>query len=140
MATNKTAPTKASVKAYLDGISDEDVRRDAKRLDKILREVSGEKPIMWGAGIVGYGSYHYRYDSGREGDWARIGFSSRKSGLVLYLMDGYEGRAAKLKKIGKVKTGKSCLYLPPLSELDEVALRELLGASWAQMGELHPHE
>lgn len=138
MPANKTTPSGASVRAYLDAIVDDGLRRDAKRLAKLLREVSGERPVLWGASIVGYGSYHYEYESGRSGDWARIGFAARKNGLVLYLLDGFEGRDALLKGVGKVDTGKSCLYLPPMDETDEAALRKLVEASLERMDRLYP--
>ncbi len=128
-ATLKTAATKASVSAFLDGIEDEERRKDCKALAKLLRRVTGATPKMWGASIVGYGSYHYRYASGREGDWFLAGFSPRKQDLTVYVMAGLEGRAALLRRLGKHKAGKGCLYLKRLADVDTGVLEELVQSS-----------
>ena len=103
-------------------------RKDAKAIDKMFREVTGEKPAMWGPSIIGYGSY----DS-PSGAWPRSGFSPRKANLVLYVLSDYRGRDALLKKLGKHKTGKSCLYINKLADVDEGVLRELITRCWKHM-------
>jgi hypothetical protein len=133
MAELKTKKNRASVAAYLDAIADPDQRKDAKTVAKLMREVTGEKPAMWGTSIVGYGNYHYRYASGREGDWMLTGFSARKGNLTLYIMAGFAAYAALLKKLGKHKTGKSCLYVKCLEDIDLAVLRQLVAASVEHM-------
>jgi hypothetical protein len=135
MAEMKTKPTKMSVANFLASVEDETRRKDAKALDRVFREITGAKPTMWGPSIVGYGTYRYKYASGREGDWPRAGFSPRKSSLVLYIMPGFARYDALLKKLGKHKTGKSCLYINRLSDVDEGVLRELIERSWRRMAE-----
>ena len=103
----KTQRNKASVSQFLSAIEDDRRRADAKSVDKMLREITDEKPAMWGTAIVGYGQYRYKYASGREGDWMKIGFSPRKSNLVVYIMPGFKEYASLLKKLGKCKTGSS---------------------------------
>jgi len=138
MAENKTKPTKISEGKFLNGIEDEKKRRDAKALDKLFREISGEKPIMSGPSIIGYGTYHYKYDSGREGDMARLGFSPRKQNLTLYFMPGFEKHDALLKALGKHKTGKSCLYIKRLDEIDFDVLRTLVQEDWDEVNRMYP--
>lgn len=133
MAELKTQKTKASVAGFLASVDDESRRSDAKAVDKMFREITGEKPAMWGDSIVGYGAYRYKYDSGREGEWMRAGFSPRKNNLVLYIMPGFDEYASLLKRLGKHKTGKSCLYIGRLSDVDETVLRELIARSWKSM-------
>lgn len=128
MAENKTKPTNFSVDAYINGIEEDGRRKDCKRLVQLIKEVSGEAPKMWGAGIVGFGNYHYRYQSGRQGDAPLIGFSSRKSDITLYLMLGCADFEPILSRLGKHKTGKGCLYLKRLADVDEVVLGELIGS------------
>lgn len=139
MAEIKTQKTKASVKDFLDSIEDETKRRDAKAVDKLMREVTGEKPQMWGPTIVGYGQYHYVYASGREGDWMQVGFSPRKAALTLYIMPGFERYDGLMQKLGKYTTGKSCLYLKKLADVDMEVLRELVAASVEHMRNKSPH-
>jgi hypothetical protein len=129
----KTQKTKASVADFMASVTDEQRLKDAKALDKMFREITGEKPAMWGPSIVGYGSYAYKYDSGREGVWMRTGFSPRKANLVLYIMAGFKEYDTLMKKLGKHKTGQSCLYISRLSDVDEKVLRELIAKSWKQM-------
>ncbi len=133
MTEPKTRKTKASVEAYVRGIEDPERRRDVRAVMKMMESVTGEKPHMWGPSIVGYGSYHYEYASGREGDWFVTGFSSRKQALTLYLMTGFEGRKNLLAKLGKHKTGKSCLYIKRLSDIDTDVLRALIQDSADRM-------
>ena len=92
----------------------------------MMREITGERPKMWGSSIVGFGSYHFKYASGREGDWPVTGFSPRKQALTLYIMTGFEKHGALMKKLGKYKTGKSCLYIKKLEDVDQVTLRKLI--------------
>jgi len=140
MAENKTQPTKASVAQFLNGIEDDRKRRDAKAIDQMFREITGEKPTMWGPSIIGYGTYHYKYESGREGDFMRLGFSPRKQSLTLYIMSGFRKYASLLKKLGKHKTGKSCLYVNRLDDIDMDVLRNLAQESWNEMNRRYPSE
>ncbi|MEQ1708169.1 MAG: DUF1801 domain-containing protein [Terricaulis sp.] len=133
MVENKTTRTKASVAAFIAAVAPEQRRADAKAVDKFMREITGEKPAMWGPSIIGYGQYHYKYESGHEGDMARIGFSPRKANLVLYILPGFKEYAPLLKKLGKHKTGKSCLYINKLADVDEDVLRDLIARSWTHM-------
>ncbi len=138
MAEAKTKATAESVSAFIDAVADDGRRRDCKALVKLMSGATGEKPKMWGSSIVGFGKYVYRYDSGRQGEWPIVGFSPRKGDLTLYLMDGYESRGELLKRLGKHKTGKSCLYLKSLADVDAGALKELVDASVAEMRRRHP--
>ena len=138
MAENKTRPTGASVDDFIAAVSDEQRRADAKTLLAMMERLSGEEPYMWGPTIVGFGSYRYKYDSGREGEAGRIGFSPRAKELVLYLVDGYEGKEAQLARLGKHRIGKSCLYIKKLGDVDQGVLEELITASLAEMDEKYP--
>ena len=131
MAENKTQPTKLSVAKFIETIPDETRRADAKTLVKMMQNASGEKPTMWGPVIVGFGSVHYKYDSGREGDMPMIGFSPRKAASVLYGAIGFTGADALLAKLGKHSTGKGCLYIKKLSDVDQKVLQAMLGRSMA---------
>jgi Domain of unknown function (DU1801) len=126
----KTQPTGADVEAFLDAVPDERRRADARTLCALLADTTGEPPVLWGATIVGFGSYHYRYESGHEGTSALVGFSPRKPHLVLYLVGGFEDRHARLlARLGPHKTGKGCLYLKRLDDVDLDVLRELVDRS-----------
>lgn len=127
-ARNKTRATDIEVATFLDTIEHPTRRADAERLDAIFREVTGWQPKMWGPTIVGYGSYHYRYETGREGDMCATGFSPRKASLVIYIMPGYADFGALLSGLGKHKLGKSCLYITKLADIDEDVLRQLIRA------------
>ncbi len=129
MAENKTKPTDVSPHAYVAALEDEQKRRDSEWLMEMMAEETGEPPVMWGPSIIGFGTYHYVYDSGREGDMIITGFSPRKSAFSLYLMSGLQREKELLDKLGKHKTGKSCLYVKRLSDIDEGVLRELIVAS-----------
>ena len=129
MAETKTKPTSESVKDFLNKISDEERRADCFQVAKIMEELTGEKPKMWGPSIVGFGSYHYKYDSGREGDWLMTGFSPRKKDLTLYLMMGFEQRGELMEKLGKHSHAKSCLYIKRLSDIHIPTLKKLIKAS-----------
>lgn len=137
MANLKTARTKASVQTFLSGIADQARRQDCLALVKIMKQVTKAPPRMWGPSIVGFGSYHYRYVSGREGDWFLTGFSPRKQDLTLYLLGGFDGQKALLDKLGNHKTGKSCLYIKNLAGLDLEALQQLIEKSVAQTKRTH---
>lgn len=128
MAELKTKESDASVDEFLESIEDEQKRGDAKKLRTLMEEVTGTPAKMWGGNIIGFDTYHYKYASGREGDWMVTGFSPRKNNLTLYLMDSYEFDAHKdsLAKLGKYKTGKSCLYIGSLADVDMVVLRGLI--------------
>lgn len=131
MAENKTKPTQVSVAKTVDAVSDETRRADARRLVRILQEATGEKPKMWGPSIIGFGTYHYKYESGREGDTPLAGFSPRKSACVLYGLLGVDGSDKLLARLGKFTTGKGCLYIKKLEDVDEKVLRELIGRAIA---------
>ena len=128
--SQKTQPTKVDVEAFLAAVPDERRRADARALCSLLSEVTGEPPVMWGTSIVGFGTYHYRYESGHEGDSALVGFSPRKANLVLYLVGGFADRHPKLlEKRGPHTTGKGCLYLKSLADVDLDVLRQLVDRS-----------
>jgi len=129
MAETKTKPTNESVNDFLNKISDEERRADCFQVAKIMEEVTGEKPTMWGPSIVGFGSYHYKYDSGREGDWLMTGFSPRKKDLTLYIMMGFEKHRDLMEKLGKHSHAKSCLYIKRLSDIHVPTLKKLIKAS-----------
>ncbi|SRR5581483_5290758 len=131
MAENKTKPTAASVSAFIGKISDPSQQKDAKALVKWMEQVSGEKAKLWGPSIIGVGTYHYKYDSGREGDVPMLSFSPRKSATVLYSLMGFSGSDALLAKLGKHTTGKGCLYIKKLTDVDEQILKELMAKSLA---------
>ena len=126
MAENKTRPNKASVTAFLNAIDDKGRRADAKKVAAMMRKATGCRAKMWGSSIVGYGQYHYKYASGREGDWALVGFSPRKQNLSVYIMPGFKSFEPLMKKLGKYKTGKSCLYIKKLDDVDEAVLEKLI--------------
>ena len=135
---NKTVKTAASVKKYLDSVENDTRREDAWQVLEIMERASGEPAAMWGSSIVGFGSYHYRYDSGREGDFMRIGFSPRKQNLALYIMPGFAGYEALLDKLGKHKTGKSCLYINKLADVHLPTLKKLVRDSLRAMNKKYP--
>jgi hypothetical protein len=130
MAENKTQKTDASVSAFIAGIEDEQKRRDSETMIEMMRRATGETPEMWGPSIIGFGSYHYRYESGREGDWLKVGFSPRKQNLVLYISDGFKEYGTLLGKLGKHSTGKSCLYIKRLDDVDQTVLEEMVDRSY----------
>ena len=137
-AENKTQATVARVEDFVTVIADENQRADARSLIAMMMRLSGEPATMWGPSIIGFGRYRYRYDSGREGEMCRIGFSPRKGQTVLYLIDGFEGHAELMAKLGKHKTGKSCLYVKRLSDIDLVALEDMCRSSLAYMAAKYP--
>ena len=138
MSKNKTVATDVEVAEYLSQVEPERRRADAQRLDQIFREVSGFAPRMWGPSIVGYGRYHYRYESGREGDFLATGFAPRKANLVIYIMPGYTDFSAILARLGTHKIGKSCLYINKLDDIDLDVLKELIAAGIEDLGHHWP--
>ena len=138
MAENKTKPTKASVTGFMNSIEDPQKRSDARKVAAMMRKATGKRARMWGPSIVGFGTYHYKYDSGREGDFMITGFSPRKQALSVYIMPGFSGFESLMKKLGKYKTGKSCLYIKRLSDVDGTVLGELIRGSVRHMREAYP--
>jgi len=138
MTENKTKQTKASVDKFIDAIKDESIQSDCYKIIKIMKSVTKEEPKMWGPSIIGFGSYHYKYESGREGDMCIAGFSPRKQNLTIYLMPGFETQQAHLKKLGKYKTGKVCLYVKSLNDIDVKVLKEMISQSVKEMKKLYP--
>lgn len=144
MAEAKTTQNNASVEHFIAAVEPEAKREDAKVLDALFRKVTGEEPHMWGPTIIGYGSYHYKYESGREGDAARSGFSPRKAKHSLYLMGRYcdeeTGKTvdALLEKMGKHKTGASCVYVNKLADIDLSVLEKIIGICWDAMNRKYP--
>jgi hypothetical protein len=136
MADNKTRPTGASVTAFMAAISDRAMRADAKKVAAMMRRATGKRARMWGPSIVGYGSYHYRYASGREGDFMITGFSPRKRALTVYIMPGFSRFDTLMSKLGKYRTGKSCLYIRRLTDVDETVLEQIIEES---VGHIRAH-
>jgi hypothetical protein len=134
----KTRPTEISVGDFIAAVENPKRRADAETLCALFGEISGEPPKMWGASIIGFGSYHYRYASGHEGDAPRLGFSPRKAQTVVYIMSGFKGQEEMIARIGKVKTSVSCMYVNRLDQIDMGVLREMAVASLAQMREQYP--
>ena len=126
MAEAKTQPTNQNVKEFLNQIQEPERRADCFEIVKIMEKITGEKPTMWGPSIVGFGSYHYKYASGREGDWPMTGFSPRKKDLTLYIMMGFEKHADLMEKLGKHSHSKSCLYIKRLSDVHIPTLKKLI--------------
>jgi hypothetical protein len=137
MAENKTKPTTVSVPAFIDAIADETRRTDAKELVKLMQRATGEKPKMWGPSIVGFGSYHYTHDSGREGDMPVACFSPRKAAAVLYQMTGFSEAAVLLAKLGKHSVSGSCLHIKKLADVNLAVLDELIAKSVAAVRARH---
>jgi len=135
MAENKTVPTDQSVDDFLNAIEDEQKRKDSFMLLNLMREVTVLEPRMWGSSIVGFGSYHYRYASGREGDTMLVGFSPRKQNLTIYNMGGIDPDDNRFKKLGKHTTGKGCLYIKRLDDIDLPTLKSLVAASFTRTKE-----
>jgi len=134
----KTKPTACSVRAYLDTIGDEHRRQDCEALLSLMQRVTGHEPKMWGPSIVGFGSYHYKYASGHEGDACLVGFSSRAGAISLYVMAGFEGREQLLAALGKHRIGKACLYVTRTSDISLPVLEELVANSVAEIKRRYP--
>ena len=129
MAELKTKKTEASVQAYLEAVEHSTRRADAFVVLEMMREITGVEPVLWGPSIIGFGTYTYKYASGREGEWPVVGFAPRKRALTLYIMDGFDEYESLLARLGKVKTGKACLYINKLADVDQETLRELVRRS-----------
>lgn len=129
MAENKTQPTKASVTSFIAAIEDDERRAEVRKVAAMMRKATGKKAQMWGPSIVGYGTYHYKYASGREGDFMITGFSPRKQALTVYILPGFENFETLMSKLGKYRTGKSCLYIKRLSDVDDKVLERLISES-----------
>ena len=125
----KTKPTKADVEKFLNSIKDEKKREDSFKILKLMKQIIKEEPKMWGPSIVGFGSYHYKYESGREGDMCITGFSPRKQNLTIYILPGFKRYSDLMKKLGKHKTGSSCLYINKLEDVDLKVLKQLITES-----------
>lgn len=138
MVQLKTQPTQQSVENFLSTVDDEQKRQDCHTIAGMMRQATGQEGVMWGDTIVGYGTYHYRYASGHSGEWFLAGFSPRKANLTLYIMSGFDRYDELLSRLGKYKTGKSCLYIKQLSDVDPVVLNELITRSVAHMMETNP--
>ena len=133
MAELKTRPTKASVMAFVNGIEDRQKRADARKIAAMMRKATGARATMWGPSIVGYGRYYYTNTAGKDFEWMLTGYASRANALTIYIMPGFRGFDALMKKLGKYKTGKSCLYIKRLSDVDEAVLQRLIDASVKRM-------
>ena len=138
MAENKTKQTEASVDKFINSVKDKNIQEDCCTIIKLMKTVTKEEPKMWGPSIIGFGSYHYKYASGREGDMCIAGFSPRKQNLTIYLLAGFEKQKAQLEKLGKFKTGKTCLYIKSLKDVDDKVLKEMVNSSVNEMKKLYP--
>ena len=138
MSANKTQPTDQSPAAFLSGVEPARRRQDGEVLLDFFQKVTGFHPVMWGPSIIGYGRYHYVYDSGREGDFLATGFSPRKASLSVYIMPGYQDYGAILARLGKHKLGRSCLYINKLDDIDMDVLAELVRAGLRDLNEIWP--
>jgi Domain of unknown function (DU1801) len=134
MAELKTKVTKESVTAFIDKVEDEKRRKDCLAIIDIMKDATKAKPEMWGPSIVGFGRYRYKYETGREGEWMVTGFSPRKDNLTLYIMPGFEAFPELMAKLGKYKTGKSCLYIKKLDDVDIGVLKKLVKKSVDKIG------
>ena len=140
MATNKTTPNEQSVEEFLNAVEDDQKRKDSFAILELMKQITGMEPKMWGSSIVGFGSYHYKYDSGREGDAILAGFSPRKQALTIYNMGGFEEDDDLLKKLGKHTTGKGCLYIKRLDDIDLPTLTNLIEESFKRAKQTHVPE
>ncbi len=138
MAELKTKPTSVKVADFMNSIPDKTQRADCKAIAAMMRKATGKRAKMWGSSMVGYGSYHYKYASGQEGDYFITGFSPRKQATTVYIMPGFSGYETLMKKLGKYKTGKSCLYIKTLADVDEKVLQQLISKSVVEMRKKYP--
>ena len=132
-AKNKTTKNEGDVKAFLEGLEDEKRKADSIMALELMSGITKEEPKMWGGSIVGFGDYHYKYESGREGDFFKVGFSPRKQNLTLYIMPGFDRFEELMAQLGKYKTGKSCLYIKKIEDVDLDILKELVTESYGYM-------
>lgn len=137
MTKLKTRKNDASVEEFLNSIEDEEKREDCFKVVEMMQSITGTEPVMWGLSIVGFGEYTYRYASGQEGEWPLVGFSPRKQNLTLYIMSGFDKYDSLLGRLGKYKTGKSCLYIERLEDVDRAVLEELVRRSVDHMRHTH---
>jgi hypothetical protein len=133
MAELKTQPNEQSVESFLSSVEDAERSEDCHTVLKLMKKITRQKPKMWGESIVGFGTYHYKYASGREGDWFVTGFSPRKQNLTIYIMRGMDAHKDALKKLGKHRAGRGCLYIKRLSDIDQSVLSEMIKTSVAKM-------
>ena len=138
MAELKTKPNDGSVEDFLNGVADQKKRQDSFTILEMMSQVTGAEPQMWGDSIIGFGRYHYKYASGRDAEWFLTGFSPRVQSLTLYIMSGFKEYDEQLKKLGKHSTGKSCLYIKKLENIDQDVLRELVSKSVEHMKATNP--
>jgi len=138
MAELKTKQNRASVSAFLKSVENDQRRKDSQELLAMMKAVTGKAPKMWGDSIVGFGTYHYKYKTGREGDWMVTGFSPRKQNLTVYIMPGFSKYQALLKRLGKYKTSVSCLYLNKLDDIDRKVLKQLVARAYQDMQKIYP--
>jgi hypothetical protein len=138
MTELKTQPNDQSVENFLNRVENDTKREDSFTILELMKQETGAEPVMWGDSIIGFGSYHYKYASGREGDWFLTGFSPRVQNLTLYIMSGFDEHDGLLGKLGKYSTGKSCLYIKKLADVDQDVLRELVRKSVKHMKETNP--
>ncbi len=129
-AENKTKPTRASVTAFINAVENDMRRRDAKTVLAMMKKITGDKPKMWGPSIIGFGEYHYKYESGREGDSLLVGFSPRKANMVLYVLGSIKDDDPLFAKLGKFKRGRACLYINKLDDVDREALEKIIAKSY----------
>ena len=139
MAETKTKPTGVGVESFIDAVENPTRREDARTVCAMMERITGEEPRMWGPSIIGFGSYHYKYDSGHEGIACRLGFSPRKAQLVLYVLTETEGEAELLARLGKHKIGKCCLYINKLADVDMGVLETLTRRAWDRMNRRYPN-
>ena len=139
MAENKTKPTEADVGAFIEAVPDPKRRADARELCALMERLTGEPPTLWGPSILGFGCCHYRYESGREGDMPRLGFSPRAKELVLYLSDDYSRHQALMDRLGRHRTGVSCLYIKSLDDVDRPVLEALIVEALEHTRRKYPH-
>ena len=132
---NKTVPTEVRPEEFIASVDNEVKREDSFELIELMKEVTQQPPVMWGSSLIGFGNYHYKYASGREGDFFLTGFSPRKQALTVYIMPGFDGYPQIMGKLGKFKTGKSCLYIKKLDDIDRDLLKDLVAKSVAYMRE-----
>lgn len=140
MAENKTKPTEQKAESFIEQNCEGQKKEDALRILESMKKITGEKPTMWGPSLIGFGTYHYKYASGREGDFFCVGFSPRKTALTVYIMPGFKRYDSLMQKLGKYKTGKSCLYIKKLTDVDYAVLEELIGESYQHMNGKSPTE
>ncbi|OGO30209.1 MAG: hypothetical protein A2Z16_02970 [Chloroflexi bacterium RBG_16_54_18] len=138
MAENKTRLTGLSVNAFIEGVPEEHKRRDSFTILELMKRITGKEPLMWGDSIIGFGSYHYKYESGREGDMPLAGFSPRKQNLTIYILSGFDNYDRLMGSLGKHKTGKICLYINRLSDVDLTVLEQIIRESYNLMLKREP--